>query len=341
MQGKVRWAIVGCGVIAPMHGKAIAASGNAELIATCDIVPEKAQKLAADFGAGAWYEDYNELLKRDDIDVVSVCVPSGLHGEIAEAAAKAKKHVFTEKPLEITKAKIDAMIRVCHEEGVKLGCVFQMRTYPANRAARQVVQEGKLGRMVLADAYMKYYRSPEYYRSAGWRGTWELDGGGALMNQGVHGIDLLLWMAGDVESVVAQADHLVRDIPVEDTAVAIVTFKNGAFGVIEGTTSVTPGQSARHELHGNDGTIVLRNGKVDVWSVPDVPAPQSGQEAEGGHSDPRAIAATGHTFLVQDMSEAVLGDRTPAITGESARKAVDLILAIYESARSGKRAMVG
>ncbi len=229
------------------------------------------------------------------------------------------------------------MIQVCHDEGVKLGCVFQMRTYANNIAARQVVQEGKLGKMVLADAYMKYYRSPEYYKSAGWRGTWELDGGGALMNQGVHGIDLLLWMAGDVESVVAKTDHLVRDIPVEDTAVALLKFKNGAFGVIEGTTSVTPGQAARFELHGNDGTIILREGKVAAWNVPDVSEPGTEDEVESGaHSDPRAITATGHVFLVEDMSQAVLNDRTPHITGESARKAVDLILAIYESSRTGK-----
>jgi UDP-N-acetyl-2-amino-2-deoxyglucuronate dehydrogenase len=339
MSKKLGWAIVGCGVISTTHAKAIAAAPSAELIATCDIIPERAQKLASEYGAPHWYEDFNEMLKRDDIDVVSVCTPSGLHGVVAEAAARAKKHVFTEKPIEITRPAIDRMIQVCHDEGIKLGCVFQMRTYANNIAVRNAVQEGKLGKMVLADAYMKYYRSPEYYKSAGWRGTWELDGGGALMNQGVHGIDLLLWMAGDVESVVAQTDHLVRDIEVEDTAVAILKFKNGAFGVIEGTTSVTPGQGARFELHGNDGTVILRDGKIGAWHVPDVPQPGTGEEAEGGkaHSDPKAITATGHVFLVEDMCQAIFEDRDPHITGESARKAVDLILAIYESSRTNKR----
>lgn len=339
MAKKLGWAIVGCGVISSTHAKAIAAAPSAKLIATCDIVPERAQKLAEQYGAAHWYEDFNEMLKRDDIDVVSVCTPSGLHGVMAEAAAKAKKHVFTEKPIEITKPAIDRMIQVCHDEGVKLGCVFQMRTYANNIAVRQVVQEGKLGRMVLADAYMKYYRSPEYYKSAGWRGTWELDGGGSLMNQGVHGIDLLLWMAGDAESVVAQTDHLVRDIEVEDTAVALVKFKNGAFGVIEGTTSVNPGQGARFELHGNDGTVILRDGKIGAWHVPDVSQPGTGEEGEGGraHSDPAAITATGHVFLVEDMCQAIFEDRDPHITGESARKAVDLILAIYESSQTNKR----
>lgn len=343
MSKKVRWAIVGCGVISTTHGKAITNAPDAELVATCDIIPERAQKTAETYGAAHWYTDYNEMLKRDDIDVVSVCVPSGLHGEVAEAAAKAHKHVFSEKPIEITKPKIDRMIKVCHDEGVKLGCVFQMRTFAANQMTRKMVEEGRLGKMVLCDAYMKYYRSPEYYKSADWRGTWELDGGGSLMNQGVHGIDLLLYMANsDVESVVAQADHLVRDIEVEDTAVALIKFKNGAYGVIEGTTSVNPARKARFELHGNDGSIVLEEAKFLTWSVPGVAQPEGSQESSGaGHSDPKAITASGHVFLVQDMCEAVLYDRTPYITGESARKAVDLILAIYESAQTGKRVMLG
>jgi UDP-N-acetyl-2-amino-2-deoxyglucuronate dehydrogenase len=339
VSNKVRWAIIGCGVISSTHGKAINAAPDAELVATCDIIPEKAQKCAETYGAPDWYTDYNEMLKREDIDVVSVCTPSGLHYEVAKAAAEAGKHVFTEKPIEITKEKIDAMIQVCKDAQVKLGCVFQMRTFANNKLARQVISEGKLGKMVLCDAYMKYYRSPEYYLSADWRGTWELDGGGALMNQGVHGIDLLLFMANsDVESVVAQADHLVRDIVVEDTAIALVQFKNGAFGVIEGTTSVNPARKARFELHGNDGSLVLEEGKIITWKVPGMDQPEAPGETSGsGHDDPKAITASGHVFLVQDMCEAIRDDRDPYITGESARKAVDLILAIYESAKTGKR----
>ena len=344
MSRKHRWAIVGCGVIAPTHAKAIAAIEEAELVAACDIEAEKAEQLMQKYGTDkdSWYTDFHEMLKRDDIDIVSVCVPSGLHAEVTEAAAKAGKHVFCEKPLDISKEKMDSMIAVCHEAGVKLGCVFQMRSNPINQKVRQVLQEGKLGRMVLQDCYVKYNRSAEYYKSAGWRGTWEMDGGGCLMNQGVHGLDLLLWMAGDVESVVAQADHLVHDIEVEDTAVAILKFKNGAFGVIEGATSVTPGQKARFEFLGGAGSILLEDGKVTNWVVPDVPEPDANQEeSSGGHADNRAISDTGHLALVRDMCYAVSEDREPYVTGESARKAVDLILAIYESARTGKRVMLG
>lgn len=337
---KVGWGIIGCGVIGPTHAVAINEVEDAALVATCDVIPERAEAMAKQYNADHWYTDYNEMLKRDDIDVVSICVPSGLHGEVAEAAAKAGKHVFTEKPMEITKAKIDRMIQVCREEGVKLGCVFQMRTVAANIIARQTIQEGRLGTMVLADCYQKYYRSPEYYKSADWRATWELDGGGALMNQCVHGIDLLLWMVGSpVESVVAQAEHLVRDIVVEDTAVALLKFKNGAMGVIEGTTSCNPGQKARFDIHGNDGTIILENGQIVQWHVPDMPKPEIKSPKEAGevYKDPKALSKHGHIVLVKDMTEAILHDRQPMITGEEARKAVDLILAIYESAQNNRR----
>ena len=183
--------------------------------------------------------------------MVCVCTPSGNHGEVTIAAAEAGIHVLCEKPIEITDEKLTAMIDACRKHGVKLGGIFQRRTLPAAIKTREAIQSGKLGKMVLGDAYLKYYRSPEYYKSAGWRGTWELDGGGALMNQGIHGIDLITWMMGDVHSVVAKCGTLVRDIEVEDTAVAIVKYKNGAYGVIQGTTSVYPGLDTRFEVHGS------------------------------------------------------------------------------------------
>jgi len=274
MEKQIRWGIIGCGSISSKHAEAINRVASAVLVATADIIPERAQRLAAKYGAPYWYGDYNQMLQRDDIDVVSVCVPSGLHGEITEAIAKSGKHVFCEKPIEITKQAMDSMIQTCHDNQVKLGCVFQMRTHYQNAAARKAIAENRLGKMVLADASLKYYRSPEYYKSASWRGTWDLDGGGALMNQGVHGIDLLLWMMGEVESVVAHADHLLHHIEVEDTAVAILKFKNGAFGVIEGATTVNPGLGARFELHGQDGTIILEDNRIVAWHVPGLPNPE-------------------------------------------------------------------
>jgi len=206
---------------------------------------------------------------------------------------------------------------------------------------RKAIQEGKLGKLVLGDAYLKYYRSPEYYASAGWRGTWELDGGGALMNQGVHGIDLIQWMVGEVESVFAYTAPLIRDIEVEDTAVIVVKYKNGAFGVIQGTTSVYPGEETRFEIHGENGSIIFGDSGFKQWKFldGDETIPQVGN-SEGGGSDPKAISDEGHYIFVDDMIKAVREDREPLVSGEEARKAVDLILAIYESSRTGKEIKV-
>jgi UDP-N-acetyl-2-amino-2-deoxyglucuronate dehydrogenase len=341
MKGTFGWGIVGCGVIAPTHMSAINATPDAELVAVCDIVDEVAEKFAAENGGVPFYKHYQDMFERDDLDVVSICTPSGIHAEVGIAAAQAGKHILCEKPLDVTLDHMDALIEAADKAGVKLACVFQMRTYPNARRIREAIAEGQLGRMVLGDAYCKYYRSPEYYKSAGWRGTWELDGGGALMNQGVHGIDLLLWLMGSpVKAVTARADHLVREIEVEDTAVALLEYENGAFGVIEGATSVYPGYSTRTELHGELGTIILEDQAIKTWKIigieGDLAADQGPVEQQGTASDPKALTATGHTFQVQDLIAAIREDRDPYVTGRSARKAVELILAIYKSAKERK-----
>ncbi|WP_260982092.1 Gfo/Idh/MocA family protein [Paenibacillus sp. 32O-W] len=334
---KLRFAIVGAGVIAPFHAKAITSNPQAELVAIADVEEPKAKKLAEEFSVKDIYTDYEIMLQREDIDAVSICVPSGLHAEVAIAAAEAGKHIFCEKPLDITVDKMDRMIRTARERQVKLGVVYQRRTFPAAIATRKAIQEGKLGKLVLGDAYLKYYRSPEYYRSAGWRGTWELDGGGALMNQGVHGVDLIQWMVGDVESVFAYSAPLVRSIEVEDTAVAAIKYKNGAFGVIQGTTSVYPGMETRFEIHGENGTIIFGDSGIKQWSFAD--SQEEAPQVEGtlaASSSATNISNDGHFVLVDDLIQAIREDRDPMITGEEASKAVKLILAIYESARTGR-----
>ncbi len=339
----VRFAVVGAGVIGPFHAKAISLQPQAQLTAVCDIIPERAAKLAAEYGVSAVYADCETMLaEQPNIDVVCVCVPSGAHAEVAIVAAKAGKHVLCEKPLEITAEKMTAMIEACDEAGVKLGGVFQRRTMEAARLTKQAIADGKLGTLVLGDAYLKYYRSPEYYKSAGWRGTWAMDGGGALMNQGIHGIDLIQWMVGDVESVFARADALVRDIEVEDTAVVVLKYKNGAFGVIQGTTSVYPGMGTRFEIHGEHGTVIFSDNGIETWAFADSDeeAPQA-KAGYGGSNDPTAISDDGHFLIVDDFTQAVLEDRQPLVPGPEARKAVDLLLAIYESARTGKEVKVG
>lgn len=328
----MKFVIIGAGVIAPFHAKAINENENAELVAICDIEIEKAVKLGEEYSVSKTYKDYNDMFKAEEVDVVSICVPSGIHADVAMAAAKAGIHVLCEKPIDITRDKMTEMIDVCKESNVKLGVVYQRRLLDAAVITRKAIQEGKLGKIVLGDAYLKYYRSPEYYESAGWRGTWEMDGGGALMNQGVHGVDLIQWMVGDVESVFAYAAPLVRDIKVEDTAVIAMKYKNGAFGVIQSTTSVYPGQETRFEIHGENGSIIFGDSGFKEWKFidSDEEAPSVGN-VEGGGDDPKAISEDGHFVFVDDIIKAIREDKEPLVSGEEARKAVDLILAIYES----------
>ena len=345
-RGKVGFAVVGCGVIGPWHAKSIELASNARLVALCDVELGKAERLAAEHGDVPCYADHRRMLKGEpDIDAVCVCVPSGLHWRIAVDAAKAGRHVLSEKPLDVTLAHMDKMIDTCAKQKVKLGCIFQRRTKPLTKAVKKVLEGGKLGKLVLADAYLKYYRSPAYYKSAGWRGTWELDGGGALMNQGVHGIDQLLYLMGQVDTVTAHAAPLVRDIPVEDTAVAILRYQCGAFGVIEGTTSVTPGMSTRTEIHGENGSIVFDDRRLLSYATSRkragiakgrtlrVPEPKVSKTTA---SDPKALSVRGHMLQVRDMAQAILADREPMVPGPDARKAVELILAIYKSAKTAK-----
>ena len=341
---KLKWGIIGCGVIAPWHADSVVATAHADLHAVCDIDLEKGQAFAERYGGVAFYEDYRQMLKEAGLDVVSICTPSGLHAEMTIAAAQAGVHVLCEKPMAITVPQMDAMMEAVAEAGTKLEVIFQRRTYPTTQIVREAVQSGLLGQLTLADAYLKYYRSPAYYMSADWRATWALDGGGALMNQGVHGIDVLVWIMGDVESVYAKAEAKVRDIEVEDTAVALVTFKDGAYGVIEGTTSSNPGEPTTFFFHGAKGTIALDDKGIQKWAVAEDKSVVAENDPEkcasrselSATADPTSIGRAGHQAQVDDLCMAIADDREPMITGDSARKAVELILAIYASAQSGQ-----
>ncbi len=331
---KLGWGIIGCGVIAPFHAQAVAQAANAELRAVYDIVEEKAQKVGAEYNV-PYVTDIAELLAREDVQVVSICTPSGLHAEQAIAAAEAGKHILCEKPLDITLEKMDAMIEAAAANNVKLAGVFQKRSAPAVHRTRQAVRNGKLGKLVLGDCCQKWYRSHEYYASGDWRASWEMDGGGALMNQGVHAVDLLLWIMGGVARVSAYCRRLVRNIEVEDTAVAILEFTNGALGVLEATTSVTPGYDCRLEIHGDAGTIKLQGEEIVAWDIEGEAQEAVEDEARGAAADPTALDTAGHRRHVEDLCEAIIQDREPQIPGNEARKAVEVIKAIYLSSRQG------
>lgn len=338
MNEKVRFGIIGCGVIAPWHAKGITNAPNASLAAVCDVVEGKAGKLSSEFGDPPVYTDYRRMLEDDVVDAVCVCTPSGLHAAVGVEAAQAGKHILSEKPLDITLENIDRFIQTADDSGVKLACIFQRRTSPMWQAVREAVQGGAIGRLILADAYLKYYRSQEYYNSAGWRGTWELDGGGALMNQGVHCVDLMRWIAGEPESVYALTGHLAREIEVEDTACAVVKYSTGAFGVIEGTTSVWQGMDHRLEFHGETGNILVRGEQIVRWETRDgaeIPDFSASDGTGGAVANPADIGTEGHRIQIEDLADAILNDREPMITGRQARGAVELILGIYESSKQG------
>ncbi|MFW5980761.1 MAG: Gfo/Idh/MocA family protein [Halanaerobiaceae bacterium] len=320
------------------HVSGINETEGAELTAVCDIKPGLVKEIAEENGANA-YTDYEEMLKKEDLDIVNICTPSGLHCDMALKAAEKNIHVLSEKPLDIDLDKIDKTVEVFAEKELKLGCIFQNRFKPENKRKKEIVESGKLGRLIFSNAHIKWYRTQEYYeKNEGWHGTWDLDGGGSLINQSVHTIDLMQWMMGPVSSVVGRTHVWAHDIETEDMGVALVKFRSGATGTIVGSTACYPGFGTRLEIHGVNGGI--SNGRCLIKSEEEEPEELSlGYDAGGseeGSSDPRAISSDTTVQQIQDMIDAVKENKEPAVTGKDARHAVEIILAIYESARRGK-----
>ena len=337
------FAVVGLGAISRMHLESVATIREARLVAAVDSVPDRVESVVKEFG-GTGYTDYREALSNPDVDVVCILTPSGARRDIAIDAANAGKHVIVEKPVEITLQRIDDMIEACNRNGVVLAGIFQFRFKPAWRFVKDAVASGRLGKLVLGDAYNKWWRSQEYYDSAGWRGTWELDGGGALMNQGIHAIDLLQWIMGPVAEVSAYTGTLAHErIEVEDTAVAALKFASGALGTIEGTTSVYPGYTMRLELHGTEGPVIIEGDYITEWSVRGTTDEEMEQVrqfsasycAQSTASDPAQTDCTWHRLQIQDVVDAILHGREPLVSGAEGRKSVEIIHAIYTSARTG------
>jgi len=337
--------IIGCGVIAPIHAEAISGIPSGKLIAVSDVVEKNARALADKYGADV-YTDYTEMLKRDDIHAVSLCVPSGMRLEIAEACAAAGKHILAEKPLEVNSERITKLIAAVDKAGVRLGCIFQYRFADGPAHIRRALDEGRFGKPVLGDAYIKWYRSQEYYDSGKWRGTRKLDGGGCLMNQGIHQIDLLLWYFGAVKSVTAHTALVGHTgIEVEDLACAMIQFESGAMGVIEGSTAIWPGHPARVEVHGTEGSAVLEDGELVFWKFKDerpedvaiLAGIEKGSTLGSGASDPiKGLKSEGHRRQITDFIESISENRAPKIDGREGRRSVELIEAVYRSAETGK-----
>ena len=337
---KVKFAIVGSGSIASLHAQVILSMPDAALSAIYGRSLDKVQNLAAQYHCDG-YTDYQEMLKRTDIDAVTICTPSGMHADLGIQAALAGKHVFIEKPIDINLEKADALIKTCQNQGVKLGIILQRRYSEGVTALKKLLEQGKLGKLIFGGCYIKLYRDQAYYDSAPWRGTWKLDGGGVLMNQGVHYIDMLQYLAGPIVEISGECGTLGHiGLEVEDTASASIKFQSGALGVIEGTTCAYPGLVSRVDIYGTEGSAVIEN---DVLTFVEL---KSGYQYKvESNTENAGVSSPGidllcHQRQFQEIVTAIKTDMEPPINGLEGRKALEVILAIYKSAFTGSRVIL-
>ncbi len=343
---KLGIAIIGCGMIAKSHAEAILADGRAEIVAAAyGTNHEKGSAFAEQFAIPRIVGDYHELLGDPAIQAVCLCTPSSLHADCAIDFANTGVHILCEKPLDINKEKMTAMITAAKENNVQLGCVFPNRTIPALQKAKEILESRELGPMRIVECQYRGYRSPKYFTSSKWKGTRKFDGGGALMNQGIHAVDLMMYLTGDVDSVCAQVGTLGRKIEVEDTASALLSFENGAHGVLMGTTlshipePAPEGDYIRIEcdrgtiLYAQGKTTLFRNNKADDFDVEAIPLDAPGRVVTDTGAAPENINMEAHQIIVSNFISASLGESDILISAESARRAVDLVLTIYESGK--------
>ncbi len=334
---KYGFGVIGCGVISDTHIKAIESIEEAELVAVCD-TREQAARAKADKWGCAWYTDLDQMLASPDIHVVNVVVPSGLHARLGLQAADAGKHVICTKPIDITLEAIDTLIAAGRRNGVKIAATHQCRDFKIYRRAKDAIEQGRLGKVLYGNVRVPWYRSDEYYGD-GWHGTRALDGGGALMNQSIHYIDLLIWMMGEVKTVCGFAEALAHDIEVEDCATAALRFSDRSQGMIQGTTCTYRGYEARLGLHGTRGNITIVGDELMMWDLEGEEVyhnPAAGHA--GGASDPKSgmvgEAVTAHARQIRDVLLAVEEGREPELSADEARRSVEVILAIYKSSET-------
>jgi UDP-N-acetyl-2-amino-2-deoxyglucuronate dehydrogenase len=334
--------IVGAGVIAPTHARAIATLPAARLVAVTDVVPERAKAFAESYPCHV-EPDLDALLARPDVDVVSVCVPSGLHAEVGVQAAAAGKHLVVEKPLDVTLAAADRLIDAVRAAGVMMTVISQHRFDAGLVELRGLLDSGALGRLVVGEASTKWYRTQGYYDSAEWRGTRALDGG-ALMNQGIHYVDLLRWSMGPVAEVTAVCSTQSHQMEAEDVALAVLRFSSGAVGTIVASTAIFPGFAQRLEISGTDGTVVIEDGEIvhRAFSA-ELPEPSdrgskvgTGAVVPGVAANASALGVASHAAQIADLLAAIDEGRQPLVTADSGREALEVVCAVYESAREGR-----
>lgn len=348
MSSPVGFSIVGAGMISEFHARAISMVPEARLVSAYSRSSEKCREFSQKVGCKA-AASLEELVNDPAVQAVCITTPSGAHAEAAVPLLLAGKAVLCEKPLEVTHDAVDRILSAAKTGGGILAGVFQNRLGSAAQTLKRAIETGRFGQLSLCSAYIKWWRSDAYYTSSNWKGTWKLDGGGALMNQGIHAVDLLTWLVGLPKKVAAFSATLAHPmIETEDTLSATLQFPNGSLGVIEASTSSFPGSDLRIEIIGNRGTAAMVNDKIMRWDF-ETPAPgdeevlknEAAGKIGGGTADPKAISVEGHRRLIEDLALAIRDKRPPMIPGSEAKRAVELVLACYESARTGKIVEIG
>jgi len=331
--------LIGGGNISETHARAARAISRVEIAAVYGTNFEKVRRLCRDHG-GTPFEDFSAFLTHRPMDLVIIGSPSGLHARQGIAAAEQGLHVLTEKPIDISTRRADELIEVADRARVKLGVIFQDRMKPHIRQWKDWIDHGVLGKPLLADARVKWYRPPEYYGNSRWRGTLELDGGGALINQGIHTIDLLLWLLGEVSRVQAQTATELHSIEAEDTATAILEFSSGTLGLFHSTTAAYPGYPRRVEISGTEGTVILEHDQIiaaDLRKAPDEGARMAPRDENQSASSATVSDFRGHQAVIEDFLSAIQKNTLPACDGREGRRSLALVEAIYRAAGAPQR----
>jgi len=337
MAESIGFGILGAGLVAPFHAKALQEAEGGRTVAFCDVDKARADKLAAEYSAKAYYS-LDDMLKDPEIDVVNVCLPNHLHHDAVVRSARAGKHVLTEKPPAMTLRETDNMIRTCKEAGVKFGCTVQSRVRKSIQAIRQAIGAGRFGRLLHADTYMKWFRTQEYYHTDPWRSS-RKSGAGVTVQHAFHYIDLLQYLAGPAARVEARMTNLAHpSVRLEDTVIGLITFANGAQGVVEASTAFWPGTDVRVEINGTDGTAIMSGERMLTWKFKEE-RPED-EEIRGygsatqqtGAAGPTAFGYQDHKTVIQDMIDAIRQDREVVIPVESVRPTVEIVIAMYQSA---------
>ncbi len=330
---KLKIGIVGCGTIADIHAQAIQKSENAELHSLYSRTEKKVKKCGEKFSV-KWFTDWDKFISDSDLDIVSICTPNGNHLEYGEKVAEAGKHVIVEKPIEVTLKRANILIEKCKKNNVQLAVIYQSRFMQEIIELKKQIEQNKIGKIFMGDAYIKWFRNQEYYDSGAWRGTFELDGGGVLINQGIHTIDLLQWLMGDVETIYGKVGTFTHEnLEGEDNAVAVIKYKSGAIGVIEGSTSVQPAQSRRIELHGKNGSVTIDNNDVKISIGEEQQIEDKKVKTTGASSPLDGFSIEPHKKQFESIVNAINANAAPSVSGEDSLKSLAIVLAIYESSK--------